>query len=48
MPDDEPSNPRVIPMPAETNRMGIDDYTSNYISTTKYTLLTFLPKGLFY
>jgi hypothetical protein len=48
MPMDEPAANRTIPMPAVKDRANIKNFASNYISTTKYSALTFLPKGLFY
>lgn len=40
--------PRCIPLPGESQKLPKELRVSNYISTTKYTLLTFLPLGLFY
>lgn len=41
--------PRKIPLPGEpAKKSKSSQYESNYISTTKYSLATFLPLGLLY
>lgn len=39
---------RSIPFPGEPQPKKPEKYGTNYISTTKYTLLSFLPLGLLY